>query len=208
MATISNRPLEAKYNFISKFYDILDFPFEVFRYKKIRQISWKRCTGKILDAGIGTGRNIPFYPKNSEVYGIDISRGMIAQAIKRAKKFNKKVKISKMDMTHTNFPNNYFDTVVATFLFCVIPDILQPKALKEIKRVCKTDGKIILLEYEYSKKPVRKFIMKILAPYVEMLYGARFDRKTLDYIKNENFEIIENSFIYQDTIKILVLQKK
>ena len=49
--------------------------------------------------------------------------------------------------------------------------------------------------------------MKILAPYVEMLYGARFDRKTLDYIKNENFEIIENSFIYQDTIKILVLQK-
>jgi len=171
----STKELERKYNFTSKLYDILDFPFEFFRYKKIRQTVWKQCTGRILDAGIGTGRNIAFYPKNSEVYGIDISECMIAQANKRAEKLNRKVKISKIDMIHTNFPNDFFDTVVATFLFCVMPDTLQPKALKEIKRICKTNGKIILLEYGYSKKPIRKIFMKLLAPYVEFVYGARFD---------------------------------
>ena len=201
-----NKPLKVKYNLVSKLYDLLDCPFEIFRYKKIRQTVWKSCTGRILDAGIGTGRNIPFYPKNSKVYGIDISEGMIAKASKRAEKLNRKVKISKYDMIHTNFPDNFFDTVVATFLFCVMPDKLKQKALKEIKRICKTNGKIILLEYEYSKKTVRKLFMKFLTPYVDFMYGARFDRRTIEAIRNEKLKIVYDKYVYQDIIRMIVLK--
>ena len=87
-----------------------------------------------------------------------------------------------------------------------MPDKLQPKALKEIKRICKTNGKIILLEYEYSKKPVRKLFMKLFAPYVEFMYGARFDRKTIEAIRNEKLKIMHNKYVYSDIIRMIVLK--
>jgi len=205
MTNINNK-LEKKYNFTSKFYDILDAPFEAFRYKNIRKTIWKLGKGRILDAGIGTGRNIPFYPKNSEVFGIDLSNGMLKKAKKRAEKLNRKVKIHKMDIIKTTFPDNYFDTIVSTFLFCVLTDELQPKALKEMKRICKSTGRLILLEYEYSKNPLRKFFMRLMAPYVELIYGARFDRNTLANIKKEKFHILKNSYAHSDIIKIIVLK--
>lgn len=203
-----NKKIEKKYDFTANLYDILDYPFEAFRYKKIREKVWELCEGRILDAGIGTGRNIPFYPQNSKVHGIDLSHSMLNKARKRAKKHDKEVELEKMDMTSTSFPDNHFDTVVATFLFCVMPDELQPKALKEIKRICKDDGKIIFLEYEYSKKPLRKFFMKLFSPYVEFMYNARFDRKTLEHIKKEDFKILHNKHVYEDIIRMVVFQPK
>jgi ubiquinone/menaquinone biosynthesis C-methylase UbiE len=203
-----NEKIGKKYDLVAHLYDLLDYPFEAFRYKQIRKKIWKLAYGKVLDAGMGTGRNIPFYPEDSEVYGIDISNGMLMKAAKRAKKLKKDIHMQNMNVATTIFPNNHFDTIVATFLFCVMPDTLQPKALKELKRICKVNGKIILLEYEYSHNPLRKIIMKLLSPYVKFFYNARFDRRTAEYIKNENFRIIENTYVYQDTITMMVLQPK
>ncbi|HDY67790.1 MAG TPA: class I SAM-dependent methyltransferase [Candidatus Scalindua sp.] len=203
---MTHNKIKNKYNLTSKLYNILDYPFETLRYKKISGKIWKLGNGRILDAGMGTGRNIPFYPKNSDIYGIDISNGMLDKSRKRAEKLKRNVHVQKMDIASTNFPDNYFDTIVATFLFCVMPDKLQPKALKEIKRICKSNGRIIMLGYEYSEKPFRRLFMKLLSPYVEFVYGARFDRKRIEYVKKENFKILENLYVHQDIMRMIVIQ--
>lgn len=195
--------LQEKYNLTSKVYDILDFYFEYSRYRRLRKILWKFAKGKILDAGVGTGRNFDFYPVDGEVIGIDIGEGMLVKAKKRAEKKNIKVDLRQMSVLDMSFPNNYFDTIVATFLFCVLPDSLQVPALQEVRRVCKKDGEIILLEYTLSKNKFRRRWMKIISHYVQLLYGASFDRKTSEYLRKENFQVIEEKFLLDDVIKII-----
>lgn len=195
--------LRDKYDRTSKVYDALDFYFEYSRYRKLREMLWKFARGRILDAGVGTGRNMDFYPSVGEVIGIDLSGGMLDKAKKRAEKKNIPVKLYQMNVLDMSFPDNYFDTVVATFLFCVLPDSAQISALQEIKRICRKDGEIIFLEYIFSQNKLRRMWMKILGPYVYWLYGARFDRKTSEYIKNEKFQILEEKFVVDDVIKLI-----
>jgi hypothetical protein len=57
------------YNRIAHFYDLLDLPFEYFRYKSLRRVLFDGLSGRLLDAGVGTGRNFPFYPDGSRLEG-------------------------------------------------------------------------------------------------------------------------------------------
>jgi ubiquinone/menaquinone biosynthesis C-methylase UbiE len=69
-----------RYERIAPLYDLLDLPFEYSRYRKIRPLLFQGLKGRVLDAGIGTGRNIQFYPPGAQVVGIDISSAMLARA--------------------------------------------------------------------------------------------------------------------------------
>jgi hypothetical protein len=60
-----------RYQRIAPFYDLLDPPFEYRRYRRIRPLLFDGLSGRILDAGIGTGRNAPFYPRGANIVGID-----------------------------------------------------------------------------------------------------------------------------------------
>lgn len=72
-----------RYQRIAPVYDLLDFPFEYGRYSKIRPLLFAGLPGLILDAGVGTGRNFPFYPRDSKVVGIDLSPAMLAGVVNR-----------------------------------------------------------------------------------------------------------------------------
>jgi hypothetical protein len=60
-----------RYQRIAPFYDLLDLPFEYFRYRRIRPLLFREMEGRILDAGVGTGRNFAFYPRGAKIVGID-----------------------------------------------------------------------------------------------------------------------------------------
>ena len=150
-----------RYNRIAPFYDLLDLPFEYRRYRNMRPQLFAGLSGIILDAGVGTGRNMPFYPPGCRVTGIDLSTGMIACARKRRDRLAKDVELLVMNVLETTFPDRHFDAIVATFLFCVLDDDLQLAALRELKRICKADGVIRFLDYKYSSDPFRRFIMKL-----------------------------------------------
>jgi ubiquinone/menaquinone biosynthesis C-methylase UbiE len=75
-----------QYQRIAPFYDLLELPFEYGRYRRLRRLVFDGLSGRILDAGVGTGRNVEFYPRGAEVVGIDISPAMLAQARRRLKK--------------------------------------------------------------------------------------------------------------------------
>ena len=87
----------ARYQRIAPLYDILDFPFEYRRYRAIRPLLFEGLSGRVLDAGVGTGRNMPFYPPDAQVVGIDISPAMLVRAEQRRKSLGANVELRRMD---------------------------------------------------------------------------------------------------------------
>ena len=195
---------------IARFYDFLDASFEHKRYMPIRKGMWKGVTGRALDAGVGTGRNMPYYPQGNgdEVSGIDLCPQMLAEAEKRKIDVGAKVDLREMNVMATDYPDNHFDHVVATFLFCVLEDEDQCPALRELQRITKPDGEIRILEYAISEDPWRRFVQRLWAPWVEFAYGARFDRNTEQYLRDSNLELTEKRFVYEDMIKLLVMKSR
>lgn len=190
---------------IARFYDFLDAPFEKSRYRALRPLLFKGLSGRILDAGVGTGRNIDYYPQGSEVTGIDLSPAMLERARMRRDAAGRAVDLVEMDARKTTFPDHNFDAVVATFLFCVLDYDDQLPALEELGRVCKPGGEIRLLEYCFSENPRQRFVMRLWAPWVHWAYGARFDRDTERYIDEAGLTLRHKEFVYGDTLKLLVL---
>ena len=126
-----------RYQRIAPLYGLLDLPFEYTRYRQLRPLLFEGMSGTILDAGVGTGRNFPFYPGGANVIGIDLSAAMLARALQRLDRARAAVELREMDITDLELPDQHFDNAVATFLFCVLPDEQQTPALAEIKRVLK-----------------------------------------------------------------------
>jgi ubiquinone/menaquinone biosynthesis C-methylase UbiE len=188
---------------IAPFYDVLDLPFEYGRYRMIRPFLFEGLSGLLLDAGVGTGRNFPFYPSNAKVIGIDLSPAMLARAERRRRSAAAPVALRQMDVTRLDYPDRTFDAAVATFLFCVLPDELQVPALKELGRVVKRGGLIRLLEYTRPSGAVRRAITKIWEPWVYWAYGAGFDRQTEQHVPEAGLQLIESRFVAGDLIKII-----
>jgi len=111
-----------RYDRISKVYDVFEQPMEIMALKKWREEVAKDLKGKVLEVGGGTGKNIPYYPDDIEVTAIDFSEKMLAKATRKANELNKKVKLIHMDAQNMDFPDNTFDTVFTTCVFCSVPD--------------------------------------------------------------------------------------
>jgi ubiquinone/menaquinone biosynthesis C-methylase UbiE len=112
----------ARYNRIAPIYDLMDLLPEQ-RFAGWRKQLWDRVPpGRVLEVGVGTGKNFPYHPAEIEVTGIDLSEGMLAKARHRAKKMDYALDLRHMDAQHLDFPDNTFDAAVATFVFCSVPD--------------------------------------------------------------------------------------
>ena len=153
---------------------------------KWRRRLLKDAHGKTLEIGIGTGKSLSDYPKGVSITGIDSSENMLKYARKRANGYNHIDELLIMDAEDLRFPDNTFDTVVSSCVFCSINNPV--KALKEIKRVCKSTGTVYLLEHVRSQKKVIGKIMDILNPISFKLYGDNINRKTYDNLRKAGFE--------------------
>lgn len=198
--------LKRTYTRAGYYYDFLDAPWEWLRYRKIRPEVWAGVStaGRILDAGMGTGRNILYYPTGAEIFGVDLSETMLSAARRRVHKHGGAARLSVGSVTSLPFKSHVFNTVVSTFLFCVLPDELQPTALDELRRVLRPDGKAVLLEYVYSQNPLRRLIMRAMAPWVEFWFGARFDRRTTEHLRAGGWRIEREQFLSADVVKLIV----
>lgn len=196
------------YDRIARFYDVLDLPFERSRYAPLRRVIFEGLSGTVLDAGVGTGRNIPYYPKGATVIGIDISPAMLDRARRRRDATGASVELRAMDVLALDFPDDTFDAIVSTFLFCVLDAAQQQPALEELRRVCRPDGTIRILEYAISSNPVRRFVMRLWAPWVRFAYGAEFDRNTEQYLEAAGLDLVDKVFLYEDIIALLTVRPR
>jgi len=199
-----NDLLKAKYGITAWFYDILDYPWER-QYRRWRPELLKDIHGEVLEAGVGTGRNLKYYHSDVRLTGIDLSPAMLKRAKKRARKASCQVSLNQEDATLlSSIPSNQFDWIFSTFICCVMPDRLQPKAIAQFGRVLKPGGHFRLLEMIYSKNPLLRKRQEYLAPFVEKVYGARFDRKTLAYLQKSDILKIRQTTFLKDDVYLLI----
>lgn len=186
MAFINNmkNKIQQRYNRIARVYDILESPMEK-GFSKWRAELLREARGKTLEVGIGTGKNIPYYPAGVELTGIDFSPKMIEMAEKKAKNYDN-VSLQVLDAESMDFENDSFDTVVTSCVFCSVPNPVQ--GLKEIRRVCKKGGKILMLEHVRSENKFMGKIMDIFNPFPLHIYGANINRCTLENLIKAGFE--------------------
>ena len=204
---MSGGDARATYRRIAPFYDFLDGPFERGRYAPIRGGLFAGLQGRILDAGVGTGRNIPHYPAGSDVIGIDLSPAMLARARRRRDALGSDVPLAAMDVLRTGFADARFDAVVASFVFCVIGPAQQRPALEELRRIVRPGGEIRLLDYTWSAQPWRRFVMGLWAPWVRWAYGAGFDRDTHRHVEAAGLVLVENRFLIDDVVRYVVARR-
>lgn len=102
---------------------------------------------RILEAGVGTGLSLGYYPSHAEVYGVDLSEDMLRRAnAKVEKKGLSQVKsLQVMDVCRLGYADGSFDAVAAQFLITLVPD--PEGALNEFARVLKPGGEIVLANH-------------------------------------------------------------
>ena len=117
----------------------------------------------ILEVGVGTGINTSLYPKNCRVTGIDLSTSMLDKARERvARERLRNVRLLEMDAAKTTFADDTFDIVYAPYLISVVPDPV--KVAREMRRICKPGGKIIILNHFRSANPVLSRVERAISP--------------------------------------------
>ena len=134
-----------------------------------REMLWAKVEGRrVLEIGVGTGGNFAYYPSGTEVTGFDVSEKMLAKARERAIGTAIEGRLLLMDAQNLGFQDNSFDTVVASLVFCTVPDPV--KGLKEIARVVKPNGKVVLLEHVLSSNFYLGLMMQAVNPFTRAAF--------------------------------------
>ena len=119
---------------------------------------------RVLEVGVGTGINAALYPRDCSVTGIDLSSSMLEKARERvARKGIRNVRLLEMDAADLKFADDTFDIVYAPYLISVVPD---PVAVaREMRRVCRPGGRIIILNHFRSPNPLLAWIERAISPF-------------------------------------------
>lgn len=201
--------MNLQYKVISKFYGLLDILY--FKNKNtsprtamIELIPNKKI--KILEICAGTAENsilIADNRPNAEIVGIDLSKDMLALGEDKIKKRGiENIKTLVMDATNMTFDNNYFDVVIISLVLHEVDYEIRYKIINEAKRVLKSLGEIIIIEWEEPQKLIYKSlfsIIKLLEPkgFKEFLkldmekYLERFSLKVISEKKCDYTRVIE-----------------
>jgi len=154
---------------------------ERFRLAAWRRLQWSKVTGgQILEVGVGTGKSLPYYPADADVTAIDFSEQMLLRASKKAGRLGVKARLVQMDVQKLDLPDNAFDSVTASFVFCSVPD--PAMGLLEVKRVCRPGGKVVLLEHVLSGNRALAWVMNLANRLIVWLSGANINRRTVESV--------------------------
>ena len=116
--------------------------------RRLRRRLLQQARGEVLEVAVGTGANLPCYPPGCRLTAVDVSEAMLRRAEKRAQKLKLDAEFYQADAEDLDFPTDHFDTIVSTMTLCTFID--PASALREMSRVCKPDGKILLMEHGRS----------------------------------------------------------
>lgn len=196
-----------RYNRIAPLYDLMEGLIERSRYSKWRELLWSKVEGaNILEVGVGTGKNFPYYPSDVEITAVDFSEKMLRRAKDKASKQNMKIRLQQMDVQNLRFEDDTFDTVVASFVFCSVPDPVR--GLLEIERVCKPGGKVALLEHVLSANRILGWLMNLANPIVVRLMGANINRRTVENVTRSGLVVEAVTDLGARIFKLIEAKKK
>lgn len=170
-------------------YDAAMRIFERLLFSGGREWVCSRAVGDTLEIGIGTGRNVAFYPAGVRLTGIDISPAMLALARQRAATLGRAVNLREGDAAALPFREAGFDTVVLTLVLCSVPD--DAVVVAEAHRVLRPGGRLLLLEHVRSPQPLVRLLQRALDPLAVRLQGDHYVREPLRHLVAQAFEVDE-----------------
>lgn len=167
-----------------------------------RALLWSRVGGpRVLEVGVGTGRNMPGYPRGMAITAVDLSPRMLARARARAAAADVPVTLREADIQALPFPDASFDTVVGSFVFCSVPDPLV--GLREIERVLVPGGQLLLLEHVLSAHTLLAPLMHLANPLVVRIMGANINRATIANVARAGFVTIAVQTLWLDIVTLI-----
>lgn len=161
--SLEERQVRRAYDFYSPVYDfIFKKIFEPGRIAAVRLLGTPP-RARVLEVGIGTGLNLPLYPRDIRLVGIDLSEGMLKKAQEKVDDLRMpNVVLKAMDASALDFGDGEFDATLATYVISAVPDPVA--VLGEMRRVTKPGGSIVILNHFRSENPVMRHIEDALAP--------------------------------------------
>lgn len=188
----------AKWDKAAKCFDLANNGIER-RYGRFKRDLFSKCRGKTLLVAAGTGLDFQFFPAGQDITAIDFSPKMVEKAKQKAVSYEGRLKVMLADVQALEFPEGSFDTVVTSCTFCSVPDPV--KGLKELYRVLKSDGQLLMFEHVRPGNFLLGIMMDILTPVARM-FGPELNRRTRENIEKAGFEITREFNIYLDMVKL------
>ncbi len=158
---------------------------------RLRRQLMSQARGGILDVACGTGLNFPLFPPASDITAVDLSPRMLELARQKAAALNLQVRVKLMDAEKLEFADGSFDTVTSTLSTCTFPDPVQ--ALREMGRVCRTGGLILLLEHGHSTWTwLAKFQDRHVHQHYQENAGCRWNQNPLELVEAAGLQVVNS----------------
>jgi ubiquinone/menaquinone biosynthesis C-methylase UbiE len=170
-----------------------------------RQWLGARAHGRVLEVAIGTGLNLPHYPADATVTGIELSPAMLAIARQRAAHLGRDVDLHTGDAEALPFDDAAFDTVVCALSLCTIPD--PAAAIAEMNRVLVPGGRLLLLDHIRSTWPPIRAAQWLLERVTIRAAGEHFTRRQLPLVRAAGFDIVEAQRLRAGTVERVLARK-
>jgi ubiquinone/menaquinone biosynthesis C-methylase UbiE len=166
-----------------------------------RQWACEQARGEVLEVAVGTGLNLPFYPDDVTLTGIDLSDRMLALAHDRGRPAT----LRQADAHDLPFADESFDTVVCTFGLCAIPD--HETAVAEMARVLRPGGRLILVDHVPSTSWLIRAGQRLVELVTVPLAGEHFLRRSLRLVQALGFVVEQQERFGRGVVERLVARK-
>jgi ubiquinone/menaquinone biosynthesis C-methylase UbiE len=184
--------LQSAYDEIAPHYEKkVWFDQQILGIARQRKQLMSKAHGDILDVACGTGLNFPYFSSETTITGIDFSPAMLGMAHQTGSELGLKVNLEVMDAEKLDFADGSFDTVVSTLSTCTFPDPIQ--ALREMSRVCRRGGRILLLEHGHSNLPlIARFQDRRAHQHYQENAGCRWNQDPLDLVQAAGLKLLKS----------------
>lgn len=164
-----------------------------------RQWVCSRAHGQVLEVAVGTGLNLPLYPPDATVTGVDLSPAMLAVARRRAADLGSTVDLREADAQALPFLDGTFDTVVCTLSLCAVPD--ERVVIDEMRRVLRPGGQLLLLDHVGSHWWPIWAGQKLIEICTVRATGEHQTRRPLPLVRAAGFDITESQRLKAGTVE-------
>jgi ubiquinone/menaquinone biosynthesis C-methylase UbiE len=167
---LTSQEISQKYDRFARWYDWVEGVPDLLGMSRLRRKLLKRASGKVLEIAVGTGRNLKFYSSDCRITALDVD-------------------LLLGDAETLPFPDKSFDTVVSSLSTCTFPNPIA--ALREMRRICKSEGKILLLEHGRSDREWLARFQDRTADRLAKQLGCYWNRESLEVARKANLKVNE-----------------